>query len=73
MPFLKTHQIWDYLGGPVVKNPPCNAWGVGSIPDWETKIPRAAGQLNQCGTATEPTYCNKRSQVMQIDPIQPSK
>ena len=26
-------QYWDFPGGPVVKNPPCNAGNVGLIPD----------------------------------------
>ena len=29
----------DFPGGPVVKNPPCNAEDVGSIPGWGTTIP----------------------------------
>ena len=37
----------DFSGGPVVKNPPCNAGDLGSIPDWITKIPHATGQLSQ--------------------------
>ena len=32
-------QCGDFLGGSVVKNPPCNAGDAGSIPGWETKIP----------------------------------
>ena len=32
---------WDFLGGPVVKNLPCNAEDTGSIPGWGTKIPHA--------------------------------
>ena len=36
----------DFPGGPGVKNLPCNAEDVGSIPDWGTKIPHAAEQLN---------------------------
>ena len=31
----------DFPGGPVVKNPPCNAGDEGSIPVWGTKTPRA--------------------------------
>ena len=31
----------DFPGGPVVKNLPCNAEDMGSIPDWGTKIPHA--------------------------------
>ena len=33
-------------GCPVVKNPPCNAGDVGSIPGQGTKIPYAAEQLS---------------------------
>ena len=43
---LKKRQTWDFLDGPVVKNPPCNAEDAGSIPDQGTKIPLAAGQLS---------------------------
>ena len=35
-----------FPGGPVVKNLPCNARGVGSIPGQGTKIPRKLGQLS---------------------------
>ena len=31
----------DFLGGPVVKNPPCNAGDAGSIPGQGTKTPQA--------------------------------
>ena len=44
--FLKIFIYWDFPGGPVVKNPPSNAGGVGSILGQGTKIPHAAGQLN---------------------------
>ena len=33
--------VWDIPGGPMVKNPPCNAADTGSIPDGGTKIPHA--------------------------------
>ena len=29
----------DFLGGPLVKNPPCQAGDAGSIPGWRPKIP----------------------------------
>ena len=35
-------QHWDFPGGPVVKNLPCKAGDMGSIPGWGTKIPHAA-------------------------------
>ena len=49
---LNVHQ--DFLGGPVVKNPPANAGGTGLIPGWKTKTPNAVLQLSPCGTTTEP-------------------
>ena len=55
---------WDLPGGPVVKNLPCNAGDVGSIPGWGTKIPPAAKQLSPCALqlvslrALEPGHCN---------------
>ena len=44
-------------GGPVIKNPPCNAGDLSSIPGWGTKIPYAVEQLRLHAT-TEPTQCN---------------
>jgi len=35
------------------------------IPSPGTKIPCAAGQLSLCATSAEPSYCNKRSHMMQ--------
>ena len=35
----------DIPGGPMVKNLPCNAGDMGSIPGQGTKIPHAAEQL----------------------------
>ena len=37
---------WDFTGGPVVKNPPCNAGDAGSIPGRGTKVPHAVEQLS---------------------------
>ena len=74
-----THQIdtknskpRDLLGGPVAKNPPCNAGDVGSIPYPGTKILHATEQLspttesrlsrNLPHTTTGESMCrNKRS------------
>ena len=36
-PPLLNIQSGDFPGGPVVKNPLCNAGNVGSIPNWRTK------------------------------------
>ena len=38
--------VGDFPGGPVAKNPSCNACGVDLIPGWGTKIPHGAGHLN---------------------------
>ena len=48
-------NLQDFPGGAVVKDSPCNAGDMGSIPGWGTKIPQALGQLNPCGVTTEPT------------------
>ena len=37
----------DFPGGPVVKNPPCNAGDMGSIPGQGTKILHATGQQGE--------------------------
>ena len=36
----------DFPGGPVVKNPPCNAGDMGSIPGQGAKIPHDAEQVS---------------------------
>ena len=63
---MQKKEDGDFPGGPVVKNPPSNEGGAGSIPGWGTKIPHAAGQLSLrcnyrahalwslCATTTEP-------------------
>ena len=50
---------WNFPGGPLVKNPPCHAGDMGSIPGWGNKIPRAAGQLSPHTTMKDPTGHNK--------------
>ena len=54
----KKKNCRDFLGGPVVKNPPSNAEDAGSIPSQGTKIPRAVGQLSLGVTTTELTPLN---------------
>ena len=48
----------DFPGSPVVKNLPCNAGDVGSIPGQETKIRHASEKLSLCVTTREPPCCN---------------
>ena len=44
---------WDFPGASGVKNPPCNAGDVGSIPAQGTNIPHAMGQLSPLATTRE--------------------
>ena len=51
----------DFPGGPVVKNPTCNAEDMGSIPGQGTKISHAAGQISPHAATRESVCCNERS------------
>ena len=51
-------RLGDYTCGPVLKNPPCNAGDVGSIPGKGTKFPHVAEQLSP-GAATTKPKCSK--------------
>ena len=57
-------NIWDFPGGPVVKNSPSNAGDPGLIPGWGTKIPHAAGQLSPCATTTELVRLKERARML---------
>ena len=48
----------DFLGGPVVKNPPANAGDAGSNPGWGAGIPHAVGHLSLHATMREPARVN---------------
>ena len=48
-------MVWDFPGGPVVKNPPSNAGDAGLIPGRGTKLPHATGQLSPRAATTEHT------------------
>ena len=50
--FKKTYEGLPWW--PVVKNPPCNAGGAGSIPGERTKIPHAPGQLRLQAESKDP-------------------
>ena len=63
--FVKLPKSMDFLGGPVVKNLPCNVGDMGSNPGRGTKIPHAVEQLSLHTTTTEPTRHNERSCMMQ--------
>ena len=56
----QSHKSWETKmlllglpGGPVVKNPPSSAGGMGLIPGWGTESPHVSGQLSPCATTTE--------------------
>ena len=59
------NAYWDFPGGPVVKNPPCNAGDRSLISGQGTNRPCATEQLNPCKAIREPVLCDKRSCVMQ--------
>ena len=46
-------SLGDFLGGPVVKNLPCNTGDTGSILGQETEIPQASEQISPRITTTE--------------------
>ena len=52
--YIQYPMIWDFPGGPVVKNLPSKAGDMGSIPGRGTKIPHAVGQLIPWTATTEP-------------------
>ena len=44
--FIKMSSVGTFPGGPVVKNWPCNAGGVGLSPGQGTTIPQVREQIN---------------------------
>ena len=49
---IKNKHIQGFPGGPVSKDPPWNAVGVGSIPGRGTSHLSSAGELSPCTTTT---------------------
>ena len=60
-------DMWNFLGCPVVKNPPSNAVDTGSIPSQGTKIPHAVGKLGLRAETREAFSCYSE------EPEQPKK
>ena len=56
-----THTLWDFPGGPVVNNPPCDAGNMDLIPGQGTKIPYTTGLLSLFTATTEPMHHNLRA------------
>ena len=54
-------RLWDFPGGPVVKNLPSNAGHACSIPGRGTKIPHTEGQLSRRAPTTEPVHSGART------------
>ena len=69
---------WDFSGGPVVRNLPCNAGDMGLTLGWGTKIPHATEPLSPCTTTAEQrapqlesVHLNKSSHMMQVLQLRP--
>ena len=62
------NTLWDFPGGPVVKNPPSSAGDLGSIPGQGTKIPHAMGQRGLHTATTEPTYSGTHAPQLDRSP-----
>ena len=58
----------DFPGGPVVKNPPCNAGDLGAIPGGGTKILYATDLLSPRAATREPICRNERPCMMKLRP-----
>ena len=63
----------DFPDGRVVKNLPCKAGDMGSIPGWGTKIPHDEEQLSQLAATTVPTYLHHKSSLCAQDPQDATK
>ena len=56
---FKNGPYWDFSGGPVVKNSPCNAGDMGSIHDKGLRsLLYAVKQLSPCATARMSVHCS---------------
>ena len=61
-------EVREFPGGPVVKNLPCNAGDMGSVPGRGTQIPHAMGQLSLHTSRQNPCATVKRCHVAQPGP-----
>ena len=64
-------RVWDFPGGPVVKNPPCIAGDSGLIPVWGAKFSHAVEQLSPHGncwghTTTRELVCPKERSSLNL-------
>ena len=63
--FFFFSPVGDFLGGPVVRNPPCKAGDTGSIPGQGTKIPHVAEELSSYCCSQRVYTPQKRSHMTQ--------
>ena len=59
------NDLWDFLGGSGVKNMPCNAVDMSSIPGQGTKTPHAMVQVSLCTTMKD--HATTKTQHNQIN------
>ena len=59
--------VFNFPGGPAVKNSLSKAGDMGLIPGRKTKIPRAAGQLSLHAATRESMHPNERSCMLQLN------
>ena len=62
---FKIYVFWDFLGGPMVKNLPCNIGDAVSAPRGRTKIPYASEKVSpraptrdSVNCKEDPAFCN---------------
>ena len=60
--------MWGVGTSQVVKNPPSNVGGVGSIPGQGTKIPHAMGQLSLRAVTAESMHSRARMPQLERSP-----
>ena len=65
--------FWDFPGGPVVKTPPSNMGGAGSIPGREVKSPHALRPKKRKRNIKQKQYCNKLNKDFKIIHINKKK
>ena len=56
--------LGDFPGGPIIKNPPCNAGDAGSTPGQGARIPHAVEQLSPLATTKESMHHNEQCRMM---------
>ena len=65
VPACKDDTFGDFLGAPVIKNPPCNAGDTAGSRGQGAKIPQVSGRLSPRATTTEPA--RSRASTLQLE------